>query len=107
MAHQNPAGVGSQAECKLSGPACQVCFNINMNRLVLQASTGPPGLVTLADGSIDQDFYVKKQGMHPSFITGLKEAMAGAHRCAFPLVPARLSSVRMHLCSVCVRSCFV
>lgn len=32
----------------------------------------PPGLVTLADGSIDKDHYVKNQGFHPSFIPAIQ-----------------------------------
>jgi hypothetical protein len=68
-----------QVEC-----ACG-CQRLKRNDAVgtqseLRAQAGPskpPGMVSLADGSVDEEFYSKTQGIHPSFVTGLKSIMQG------------------------------
>lgn len=50
-----------------------------VDKLKLESTAGddakPPGLATLSDGSIDEQFYIKTQGIHPSFVKEFKATM--------------------------------
>lgn len=45
--------------------------------LLQRDDKAPPGLVTLPDGSIDEDHYVKTKRVHPSFVKELKIIIEG------------------------------
>jgi hypothetical protein len=46
---------------------------------VQQGPSKPAGMVTTASGEIDEDYYVKSQGIHPSFVAEMKALINGAH----------------------------
>lgn len=37
----------------------------------------PQGVAFTADGAVDEDYYVKKLGVHPDFVVELKKAIQG------------------------------